>query len=144
MPSCYMLAVCSGSAVDRHTNNASLFNLVERIAIASDHNIPPGAALPLEVHAYWNLTPSDREREFEVRWVMLADTGLETSSPGVRHRTQGVRFKTRTMGLPFPPVMGDYVLHIDCRFDEDEVWVRQAVSWPISIVEAIQRPRVTH
>jgi hypothetical protein len=144
VPSCYLLTVCSGSTVDRHTNNASLFNLVERVSIARDHNIPPGGAIPLEVHAYWNLSPADLERDLQMRWVMVAETGLETSSPTLRHRPKGRRFKTRTVGVPLPPVAGNYVLHVDSRRDDDDAWDRQPVSWPLSIVEAAGRPRVTH
>ena len=31
MPSCYLLAVCGGSSLDQHSNNVTLFNLVEQI-----------------------------------------------------------------------------------------------------------------
>jgi hypothetical protein len=142
---CYLLCISSGSAIDRHSNNVSLFNLVEQI------NVPPGAAppprgvIPLEVHAYFQLGMAQLNREFEMRFALCAETGLETLSEVFRHKVTAPRFRVRTLGLPYPPVMGQYSLHVDFRMmGHDARWERQAASWPIALHEIEERPKVTH
>ena len=46
------------------------------------------------------------------------------------------RYRTRTFGLPFPPVAGSYQLRIDLRYLGEEGWRREPIAWPIGIVEA--------
>lgn len=129
--------------MDRYTQNASLFNLVERVNVPPEH-LGRAPAIPLEVHAYWRISASEAERELQIRWVMKAETGLETPSPTFKHRAKGQKFKLRSSGLPLPPVAGDYTLCVDWRYDDDDEWQRQAVSWPLVIAETEQTPRVTH
>jgi hypothetical protein len=143
VPRCYLLAVCSGSSLDQQSNNVTLFNLVEQL------NIRPGAApptglVPLEIHAYFEVSPAEQSFEFEVRFSMVASTGLETLSDPVRHKPTAARYRTRTIGLPFPPVVGQYHLSVDWRPAGSEQWHREPQTWPILIAEAAVRPRVTH
>lgn len=145
MAHCYLLCISSGSAIDRQSNNVSLFNLVEQINVPARHNPPPRTLIPVEVHAYFMLGSAALDREFELRFVLCAETGLETSSEVFRHRITAARFRVRTLGLPYPPVVGQYSLQVDIRMLGDESrWQRQPASWPIALHEIEPRPKVTH
>ena len=109
---CYLLCVSSGSAIDRHSNNVSLFSLVEQINVPPRAPAPPRGVIPLEVHAYFQLGMVHLNREFEMRFALCAETGLETLSEVFRHKVTAPRFRVRTFGLPYPPVMGQYSLQV--------------------------------
>jgi hypothetical protein len=142
---CYLLCVSSGSAIDRHSNNVSLFSLVEQINVPPRAPPPPRSLIPLEVHAYFQLGLAQLNREFELRFALCADTGLETLSEVFRHKVTAPRFRVRTLGLPYPPVLGQYSLQVDFRMVGLEArWERQGASWPIALTEIEARPKVTH
>lgn len=146
---CYLLCVSSGSAIDRHSNNVSLFSLVEQINVPPRAPPPPRGLIPLEVHAYFQLGIAQLNREFEMRFALCADTGLETLSEVFRHKVTAPRFRVRTLGLPYPPVMGHYSLQVDFRMlgqhaGQEARWERQAAAWPIALQEIEARPKVTH
>jgi hypothetical protein len=143
VPRCYLLTVSSGSSLDQHSNNVTLFNLVEQLNVPADAP-PPGTVLPLEIHAYFHLSPKEVNEHFELRFAMVASTGLETCTDPSAHRSVTPRYRTRTMGLPLPPVTGHYELRVDWREAGTEGWQREPVAWPITIVEASRRPPVTH
>ena len=115
MAHCYLLCVTTGSAIDRQSNNVSLFSLVEQINLPANSPPPPRGLLPVEIHAYFQLPESQVNREFELRFALRAETGLETLSDVFRHRITAPRFRVRTLGLPYPPVMGQYSLQVDVR-----------------------------
>lgn len=144
MPRCYLLSVCSGSSLDRHSNNVTLFNLVEQINLPANAQPPPGGVIPLEVHAYWQLLPDEVDRQFEMRLVLVGQTGLEHSSDTFPHTPSTPRFRTRTLGLPFPPAAGQYLLRVDWRFPGSDSWKRDAVAWPVAVTEVEQKPAVVH
>jgi hypothetical protein len=129
--------------VDQHTNNVSLFNVIEQITVPPNIEPPPNGIIPIEVHTYWRADDGE-EPPFEVRLVMVASTGLETSSPVQRHARVVGRLRTRTLGVPFPPVMGRYALCVDWRREGEEDWRREALTWPISLHQSDGKPRVTH
>lgn len=145
MAYCYLLCVTSGSSVDRHSNNVSLFNLVEQINVPRGAAPPPRGLIPLEVHAYVQLASDEVNSQFEMRFVLRAETGLETLSEVFRHRVTASRYRVRTLGLPYPPVLGHYRVEVDLRVAGDEQrWQRQSQSWPLSLIEIEPRPRITH
>ncbi|HET9956397.1 MAG TPA: hypothetical protein VFQ61_17935 [Polyangiaceae bacterium] len=144
MPKCYLVAIAGGSSLDRYSNNVTLFNMVEQLNFPKEQPPPPGAVLPLEIHAYFQLAPEEINQRFEVRFSLLSDTGLETLTDGFAHRSQTVRYRTRTVGLPAPPVAGSYELCVDVRAPGSEAWQRQSVRWPLVITETEPRPAVTH
>jgi hypothetical protein len=146
VPRCYLLALCSGSALDQHSNNVSLFNLVEQINFQPRATPAPGTLIPLEVHAYFHFAASEIGFTFEVRFVLQSlETGLESFSDTFRYRSATPRYRTRTLGLPLPPVSGSYELRLDWRMSGADSWTREALSWPIAIVEAApSTPRITH
>jgi hypothetical protein len=154
--------VSSGSAIDRQSNNVSLFNLVEQINVPPGSPPPPRGLIPVEIHAYFQLSQSHVQREFELRFALRAESGLETLSEVFRHRVTAPRFRVRTLGLPYPPVLGQYTLQVDLRLlgagerlsgerlfaerlpDEGGSWERQAAAWPLALYEVERRPKVTH
>lgn len=115
MAHCYLLCVTTGSAIDRQSNNVSLFSLVEQINLPPNAPPPPRGLLPVEIHAYFQLSDAQVNRDFELRFALRAETGLETLSDVFRHRITAPRFRVRTLGLPYPPVMGQYSLRVDVR-----------------------------
>ena len=144
MPKCYLLALASGSSLDRYSNNVTLFSLVEQLNFPKEQPPPPGAVVPLEIHAYFELAAGEVNQRFEIRFALVAETGLETLSDVFSHRSNTPRFRTRTLGLPLPPVPGAYTLTVDTRAAEGSAWHRANVSWPITIAETEPRPAVTH
>lgn len=131
--------------MDQQSNNVTLFNLVENVSVPASATQRQHTLLPLEVHAYWRLGPTESKEPFQVRLVMVnAATGLETAGPVVEHRPVLARFRTRTLGVPFPPVLGEYALHIDRRASEDHPWSRESVGWPIHLRPLQTQPPVTH
>lgn len=144
MPKCYLLAVVGGSSLDRYSNNITLFNLVEQLSFPKDRPPPPGAVLPLEIHAYFQLEPHEIHQRFEIRFCLVATTGLETVTDSFSYRSPTARYRTRTMGLPAPPVEGSYEVCVDTRQAATESWRRQALTWPLLIAESESAPPVTH
>jgi len=146
VPRCYLLSLCSGSSLDQQSNNVSLFNLVEQINFQPGTAPAPGTLIPLEVHAYFHFAPNELGFTFDVRFVLASlDTGLESSSDIYKYRSTTPRYRTRTLGLPFPPVSGIYELCLDWRASESNAWTREPLAWPLAIVETTpQPPRITH
>jgi hypothetical protein len=144
VPSCYLLAVTVGSSLDQQSNNVTLFNLVEQVNIPPGAPRPPKGLLPLEVHAYFRLSGEEINQPFEVRYVLVARTGLETYSEVFSYKSVTARYRTRTFGVPLPPVPDHYDLHVDWRRSSRDEWRRDAVSWPLTIAEHNPRPTVTH
>jgi hypothetical protein len=144
MPKCYLLAVVGGSSLDRYSNNVTLFNLVEQLNFPKDQPPPPGAVLPLEIHAYFALSDYELNQRFEMRFSLVAATGLETLTDGFSHRATTPRYRTRTVGLPMPPVFGSYEVCVDTRLSGTEGWQRADLGWPLLITETEPRPSVTH
>ncbi|MBN2196179.1 MAG: hypothetical protein JW751_25415 [Polyangiaceae bacterium] len=144
MPTCYLLAITVGSSLDQQSNNVTLFNLVEQV------NIPPGlnrsvrTQIPLEIHAYFRLAPDEIRQPFEVRYLLVARTGLETYSDVSVHTAVTPRFRTRTFGVPFPPVADQYELRVEWRRSARDPWRRDPLSWPLTIAEHVPAPMVTH
>jgi hypothetical protein len=144
MPACYLLSVCTGSSLDQQSHNISLFNLVEQINVPPGVEPPPERKIPLEVHCYFRLNAQEIGKEVELRFALVGTSGLETFTDPVTHRAPSPRFRTRTLGVPFPPVLGHYELRVDFRTDGSD-WKRDPISWPLSIQEARPHaPPVTH
>jgi hypothetical protein len=144
MPRCYLLAVSSGSSLDQHSNNVTLFNLVEQLNVPPNAPPPPGGLVPLEIHAYFQLSAPEIGQRFELRFVLAGESGLETFTDPFDFKSLTPRFRTRTLGLPLPPVAGNYSLRVESRIDGSGEWKRDVMAWPISIVEHVPRPQVTH
>lgn len=144
MPHCYLLTISAGSSLDQQSNTISLFQLIEQVNVPANAPPPAGGQLPLEIHAYFRISPLDIGKTWEMRFVLVAPTGLETYSDIISHRVVTPRFRTKTWGVPFPPVLGHYELRVDVRSGSDAAWERDALSWPIAFLTAEQAPAVTH
>lgn len=144
MPQCYLLGLSAGSSLDQQSNNVTLFNLVEQVNVPPGSPPPPNNLLPLEIHAYFRLSAEEVGSSIEMRFALVAPSGLETLSEVVRHQCSTTRFRTRTFGVPFPPVIGHYELRVDFRLAGTSSWHRDPLAWPLAIVELNPKPRVTH
>lgn len=144
MPRCYLLAVSSGSSLDQHSNNVTLFNLVEQLNIPPNAPQPPGGFLPLELHAYFTILQAELGTSYQVRFAMVSDAGLESYTEAFDFKSATPRFRTRSIGLPVPPVVGMYQLRVDVRIEGTSEWRRDPAAWPLAIVEHTPRPEVTH
>jgi hypothetical protein len=144
MPKCYLLAVGSGSSVDQHSNNITLFNLVEQLNFPRQSWPPAGALLPLEMHAYLRFDAYELNQKFDLRFVLVGDNGLETPTSAFSHRSATARYRTRTFGLPAPPAPGGYELRVEFRSHEGAPWQRDPMTWPVLVAQSEPRPSVTH
>jgi hypothetical protein len=144
MPRCYMLTLASASSLDQQSNNVSLFNVVEQLNLPRNVEPPPGALLPLEVHAYFQFDSSELNQRFEMRFALVASSGLETLTDAHAHKSPTQRYRTRTMGLPVPPIADAYQLRVDVRAVGSEQWSRDPLAWPLIVAQAEPRPAVTH
>ncbi|HYP90576.1 MAG TPA: hypothetical protein VEQ59_20540 [Polyangiaceae bacterium] len=144
MPKCYFLALCGGSSLDQQSNNVTLFNLVEQVNLQPNVEPPPGAYLPLEVHAYFLLGPGETSQPFEVRFAVVAPSGLELLTDATSHKSSTPRYRTRSFGLPAPIVPGNYQLCVDVRQPGTDSFTRETVTWPLTVARAEARPAVVH
>ena len=144
MPKCYFLTLCGGSSLDQHSNNVTLFNIVEQVNLQPNHDPPPGAFLPLEVHAYFLLDPSEVAQGFELRFALVAASGLELLTDATSHRSSAPRYRTRSLGVPAPAVPGHYQLCVDVKQPGTGVFTRDALSWPLVVARLEPRPSVVH
>ena len=144
MPKCYFLTLCGGSSLDQHSNNVTLFNVVEQVNLQPNADPPPGAFLPLEVHAYFLLGPGEISQPFEVRFALVAPTGLELLTDPSSHKSTTPRYRTRSLGLPAPAVPGNYQLCVDIRQPGTDGFTRESLQWPLVVARMEQRPTVVH
>ncbi len=117
---------------------------MEQINLPRGVEPPPGALLPIEMHAYFLLDPAELNQRFELRFVLLASSGLETSTDAYPHKSATLRFRTRTMGMPVPPIADTYQVRVDTRAVGSEQWTRDPLAWPLIVTLAEARPAVTH
>jgi hypothetical protein len=144
MPKCYFLTLCGGSSLDQHSNNVTLFNVVEQVNLQPNVDPPPGAFLPLEVHAYFMLGPGELSQPFEVRFALVAQSGLEMLTDATSHKSGTPRYRTRSLGLPAPAVPGSYQLCVDIKQPGMDGFTREALAWPLTVARIEPRPTVVH
>lgn len=144
MPRCYFLTLCGGSSLDQHSNNVTLFNVVEQVNLQPNVDPPPGAFLPLEVHAYFLLGPGELQQPFDVRFALVAPSGLELLTDPTTHKSTTPRYRTRSLGLPAPSIPGSYQLCVDIRQPGTDGFTRDSLHWPLVVARLEQRPSVVH
>lgn len=134
MPDCYLIAVCHGSALDEYTNNWSLFTLTEQIKFTPQKGMPEGArlALPLEVHAYWSLSPEEFGQEFEWRVLFEGSNGEKVWDQIFTLKAEKRRHRTRIRGMPML-AYGDLKLRVEWRRKDQQEWTRCAAFWPFVV-----------
>lgn len=132
MPRCYLLAVARGSSLDTDGNNFSLFTLVEELTYSPPDQAAGGPAiLPLELHAYWSLSPGELNRDFQFR---IAFTGQEPvpTSDALPLRSDKSRHRLRVRGLPMLAT-GDIELQVEWREKGQQEWRRESTFWPLQM-----------
>lgn len=144
MPKCYFLTLCGGSSLDQHSNNVTLFNVIEQVNLQPNVEPPPGAFLPLEVHAYFLMGPGELAQSFDVRFALVAPTGLELLTDATSHKSSTPRYRTRSLGLPAPIVPGNYQVCVDVRQPGTDSFTRESLSWPLVVARLEPRPSVVH
>jgi hypothetical protein len=144
MPKCYFLTLCGGSSLDQHSNNVTLFNIVEQVNLQHNADPPPGAFLPLEVHAYFQLGPQELQQPFEMRFALVAASGLELLTDPTPHKSATPRYRTRSLGLPAPSVAGNYQLCVDVKQPGQDGFTRETLHWPLVVARMEPRPSVVH
>ena len=144
MPRCYFLTLCGGSSLDQHSNNVTLFNIVEQVNLQPNVEPPPGAFLPLEVHAYFLLGPGEQQQPFEVRFALVAQSGLELLTDATTHKSSTPRYRTRSLGIPAPVVPGQYQLCVDIKQPGSDGFTRDSQQWPLVVARLEPRPAVVH
>lgn len=144
VPRCYLLAVASASSLDQSSNNVSLFNLVEQVNLPATSPPPPGTAIPVEVHAYFEIATAELGQSFDLRFALRGSSGLETYTDSFPHRSTTVRYRTRVVGLPLPPVLDQYELRLDWRLSGSDGWTREPLAWPLLITELRPATGLTH
>lgn len=144
MPSCYLLTIAVGSSLDQQSNNVTLFNLVEQVNLPPHVSRAPRTLIPLEIHAYFRVAVEELREPFELRYVLVARTGLETFGDVFVHTANTPRFRIRTFGVPFPPISDQYDLRVEWRRSGREGWRREPASWPLTLTEQTPAPTITH
>ena len=105
---------------------------------------PPQDLIPLEIHAYWDLSDEVLREKFRMRFVTVGESGLEQYSNPTTYENVDARFRSRTLGLPLPVLAGRYTLRVECQLNDSEQWQRSAMVWPLVVAVGEPKPRVTH
>lgn len=126
MPSCYLIALCAGSSLDRDTNSFSLFSLIDELAA------PEGGVYPLEFHTYWELEPEELNQAFEFK-VYVEDAGGRELHPTVPFRlmSSARRWRQRSLGIRVPNETGEFHLRVQWKRAGEESWTTVPVRWPL-------------
>lgn len=145
----YWALICQTSIVDRDTNNISLINVIEEVAVPATPPVPlqaesqvPEQAWPalFEVVALWARSDMkvSESSEGRIRLVDPDDNTVLTSSPYLVDLTTFLRTRIRTRfpGLPYrgtPLPEGVYKFVIEER-QEDE-WVPRSQAYLRVVVQ---------
>jgi hypothetical protein len=123
---CFLLTLAQGCALDRYTNNFSLFSVLEEVTPSA---YP--ARLSVTTVAFFLIEERERGVEHEVR-LAIDHQGVEsfTSAP-LAFTPSGRRHRVRMNGLVLPEP-GAYEVHIDWRLKGADAWQREAVAWPLA------------
>ena len=138
MPQCYLIAVTQASALDKATNNWSLFNLIEQVSVPT---VP--IDLAMEVHIQWLLDDADVGQPLEMR-VLLEMGGIdEYIGPPFPFGSAKRRHRLRMVGVHAPRA-GDFLVRVDWRRGGEDRWIRERALWPLTVslieAESVQLP----
>lgn len=130
MPRAYLIAVSADYALDQRTNNFSLFHLIEQIEV---RQVP--LDLPLDVHLHYEFTETERGRPFQIRIVLIDQTGavITTSKPtDVTSPSPRQRIVLTGLRVPAP---GHFLVYSEIRAADGvaDGWERSAFGWPVDV-----------
>lgn len=130
----YWTVLCSNSAIDKDSNNISLFNIVERITIYGE---PPqgnkvGAVpIPHTIVTLWGRSDIEQPERGTTRFVIEYQQGDDTKSTDPHEigidLTEHPRFRTRAT-LNALPVLGEgrHWIRVFLNQNDEDEWVRVA------------------
>lgn len=130
--------ICGKSAIDRETNNISLFEVIERIefTFTGSGEFPPGAPFNLELVTLWARQDPNTPAEAQMRVRLLAPDGRELSAlPPFRLdllTASRMRQRTRIQGILLAG-SGWYDLEVAYRVTNGGDWI-VATRVPLEIV----------
>jgi hypothetical protein len=138
MPHCYLLAVAFASALDRDSNNWSLFNLTEQVQLPPDAPPPgPSVGLPLEIHCYWLFSDAELNQDFEWRLIVGAGGQEARIAAPFPLRSDKRRQRIRTKGLPFL-FEGETIVQVEWCERGTANWKREDALWPLLIERPVK------
>lgn len=121
-----MIAVAQGSALDRYSNNFSLFQLLEQFRPAA---YP--ARLSVYSHAFFEIDAGETGIEHQVRLLVVLGSKVVFASDAVSFQPAGERHRVRISGLVFPEP-GLYRVMVEWRQGgQGAAWTREPAAWPI-------------
>jgi hypothetical protein len=129
MPRCYLLAIAQGSALDRYTNNWTLFSLIEQVQVSQ---MP--ADVNLETHVYWEFAPDEYNQGFDMRLVLVRANGERAGSQSLELSSGTRRHRMRLSGLRLD-ALGECLLTVEWRERGEQEWNRSDVAWPLTVEE---------
>lgn len=129
---CYLFAICQSTAIDRDTNNFSLFNVFEVIQL---FQFEPGQVLPLQSVIALQVEATEMGREIEMRTIWLDSEGTESSGVVNPVYLTHSRIRIRSQFLRAPASLGSYELRLEWRWKGDDEWHRENVSWPLILAD---------
>lgn len=140
---CYLLALCTGSSLDRDLNNLTLFNVVEQVTVSADFL---GQVAPIEVHAYFMVEDaSANNSEFEMRVIRTPTDGAEDfGGPLPFSSKDGPRIRVRVQSLRLPTAFGSYTLRLEWRLQGTTEWQAELVRWPLVMIEGVVAQDAAH
>ncbi len=132
---CYLLALCSGSSLDKNTNNASLFNIVEHL------HVPPmllGQVIGVELHCYYFVSDDvAKHSKFEMRLIRTGTDGKDDVGGLLPFSIgEGKRARVSTQALRLPVAFDTYTLRIEWRMQGTEAWTEDPLRWPLIVENA--------
>ena len=133
MIDCYFIGVCEGSALDRDTNNLSLFGLIEELQVPTE---ALGAVVPLQCHFYLATSKDAIGQPIEARVLWKRQDGSESHGANVFSLVpDALRVRNRATALQLPTAFGDYRLFLEWREPGAAEWARSTCGWPFQVIE---------
>jgi hypothetical protein len=145
MPRCYFLALSHSSALDKGSNNLSVFHLIEQFKVeappettalsdASDAGAGDSERVIMaEVHVYWQAEPAEIGSSIEFRVVRRAEGKPDEAGQAFPLQLTHRRFRFRTVGFVLPSMEGAWELRVEWRRAGETVWQRDPAWWPLDL-----------
>ncbi len=95
--------------------------------------------LPLEVHAYWHLSPEEYGKEYEWRLVFVTEDGSTATKETFPLKSDNPRYRVRVHGFPVLR-LGKSMLKVEWRPAGGKTWKRCAAFWPVIVEFSAKKP----
>jgi hypothetical protein len=134
MARCYLFALSESSSHDQATNNWSLHNLLERVALLPGSPAPGGnIVIPVQLHAHWLFDPSELGgQQFEWRFVVSAANQQQQQHSRILTLTTQKQFhRHRITGFPIL-LEGETRVNPEWRLN-GAAWSAEPIFWPLQV-----------